>query len=63
MLDFTFHLRYPSNIKEFTHSGIKGTWDPDRSGQRMKLKEPETWENLLSKEGNKASTWEKLIGL
>lgn len=28
----------------------------------MKLKEPETWERLLSQEGNKAATWEKLIG-
>lgn len=29
----------------------------------MTLKEPETWERLLSREGNKAATWEKLIGL
>ncbi|KAM4729089.1 telomerase protein component 1 [Anableps anableps] len=53
--------KYPSDAKAFTHSGIKGVWDPDRAGQRMKLKAPQTWERLLSLEGNKAATWEKLI--
>uniref|UniRef100_A0A8D3AEY2 TROVE domain-containing protein n=1 Tax=Scophthalmus maximus TaxID=52904 RepID=A0A8D3AEY2_SCOMX len=53
--------KYPADLKAFTHSGIKGAWDRERSGQRMKLKEPETWERLLSREGNKAATWEKLI--
>lgn len=53
--------KYPSDAKAFTHSGMKGTWDRERAGQRMKLKEPETWERLLSREGNKAQTWEKLI--
>lgn len=55
--------RYPSDIKAFTRSGMKGTWERERAGKRMKLKEPETWERLLSQEGNKASTWERLIGL
>lgn len=50
-------------MKAFTHSGMKGVWDRERAGQRMKLKEPQTWERLLSMEGNKAATWEKLIGL
>ncbi|XP_032388427.1 telomerase protein component 1 isoform X2 [Etheostoma spectabile] len=53
--------KYPADLKTFTHSGIKGAWDRERAGKRMKLKEPETWERLLSREGNKASTWEKLI--
>ncbi|KAK7944995.1 hypothetical protein WMY93_000723 [Mugilogobius chulae] len=53
--------KYPSDVKAFTHSGIKGSWDRDRAGKRMKLKEPETWERLLCQEGNKAATWEKLI--
>ncbi|XP_068587704.1 telomerase protein component 1 isoform X2 [Cebidichthys violaceus] len=53
--------KYPADLKTFTHSGIKGTWDRERAGKRMKLKEPETWERLLSLEGNKAATWEKLI--
>ncbi|XP_015251183.1 PREDICTED: telomerase protein component 1 [Cyprinodon variegatus] len=53
--------KYPSDAKAFIHSGIKGVWDPDRAGQRMKLKEPQTWERLLSMEGNKAATWQKLI--
>lgn len=29
----------------------------------MKLKQPDTWECKLSQEGNKAATWEKLIGV
>lgn len=53
--------KYPSDAKAFTLSGIKGEWDRERAGKRMKLKEPETWERLLSREGNKAQTWEKLI--
>ncbi|XP_061587905.1 telomerase protein component 1 isoform X2 [Cololabis saira] len=53
--------KYPSDMKAFTRSGLKGSWDRERSGQRMKLKEPQTWERLLSLEGNKAATWEKLI--
>ncbi|XP_031721049.1 telomerase protein component 1 [Anarrhichthys ocellatus] len=52
---------YPADLKTFTHSGIKGTWDRERAGMRMKLKQPETWERLLSLEGNKAAAWEKLI--
>ncbi|XP_026229628.1 telomerase protein component 1-like isoform X2 [Anabas testudineus] len=53
--------KYPADLKAFTHSGIKGKWDRERAGQRMKLKEPDTWERLLSLEGNKSTTWEKLI--
>lgn len=53
--------KYPADLKAFTHSGIKGKWERERAGQRMKLKEPETWERLVSLEGNKAATWEKLI--
>uniref|UniRef100_A0A3Q3B4J1 TROVE domain-containing protein n=1 Tax=Kryptolebias marmoratus TaxID=37003 RepID=A0A3Q3B4J1_KRYMA len=53
--------KYPSDAKEFNRSGIKGAWDRERAGQRMKLKEPQTWDRLLSMEGNKAATWEKLI--
>ncbi|XP_008297460.1 telomerase protein component 1 [Stegastes partitus] len=53
--------KYPADPKAFTVSGLKGDWDRERAGQRMKLKEPQTWEQLLSLEGNKAATWEKLI--
>ncbi|XP_010888175.2 telomerase protein component 1 [Esox lucius] len=53
--------RYPSDLKAFSRSGLSGVWDSKRAGQRMKLKQPDTWERMLSKEGNKASTWEKLI--
>ncbi|XP_062413709.1 telomerase protein component 1 isoform X2 [Pungitius pungitius] len=53
--------KYPADPKAFTRSGMKGSWERERAGQRMKLREPETWERLLSLEGNKAATWEKLI--
>ncbi|XP_067462602.1 telomerase protein component 1 [Thunnus thynnus] len=53
--------KYPADLKAFTRSGMKGVWDRERASQRMKLKQPETWERLLSQEGNKAATWEKLI--
>ncbi|XP_023688332.2 telomerase protein component 1 isoform X2 [Paramormyrops kingsleyae] len=53
--------RYPKDAKEFIHSGLKGTWDPDRAGQRMKLVQPDTWERMLSQEGNQAKTWARLI--
>ncbi|XP_037131488.1 telomerase protein component 1 isoform X2 [Syngnathus acus] len=53
--------KYPADQKAFNRSGLKGYWDRDRAGQRMKLKDAETWERLLSQEGNKAATWEKLI--
>ncbi|XP_028988903.1 telomerase protein component 1 [Betta splendens] len=53
--------KYPADAKTFIHSGMKGEWDRERAGQRMKLEEPVTWERLLSLEGNKAATWEKLI--
>ncbi|XP_029970145.1 telomerase protein component 1-like isoform X2 [Salarias fasciatus] len=53
--------KYPSDQRAFSRSGLKGEWDPDKAGQRMKLQEPQTWERLVSREGNKAATWEKLI--
>ncbi|XP_058486983.1 telomerase protein component 1 [Solea solea] len=53
--------KYPADLKAYNHSGMRGAWDRERAGQRMKLKQPETWERLLSLEGNKAATWEKLI--
>ncbi|XP_057712821.1 telomerase protein component 1 isoform X2 [Corythoichthys intestinalis] len=53
--------KYPSDQKVFNCSGLKGDWEQERAGQRMKLKDAETWERLLSLEGNKAATWEKLI--
>ncbi|XP_061775591.1 telomerase protein component 1 isoform X2 [Nerophis ophidion] len=53
--------KYPSDLKTFNRSGLTGAWEHERAGQRMKLKEAETWERLLSLEGNNATTWEKLI--
>ncbi|XP_067330361.1 telomerase protein component 1-like isoform X1 [Channa argus] len=53
--------KYPADLTAFNHSGMKGVWDKERAGQRMMLKEPETWEHLLSRKGNNAATWEKII--
>ncbi|CAL8278850.1 unnamed protein product [Lota lota] len=53
--------KYPASARQFIHSGLRGEWDRKRAGQRMKLEQPETWERLLSQQGNKAATWEQLI--
>ncbi|XP_016365537.1 telomerase protein component 1-like isoform X2 [Sinocyclocheilus rhinocerous] len=53
--------KYPSDLKAFSRSGLSGVWERERAGKRIKLKQPDTWECKLSQEGNKASTWEKLI--
>ena len=57
-----YNCRYPSTPEEFYASRLPGTWDQDRAGKRMKLPTPETWETQVSLKGNKASTWEGLIG-
>jgi len=53
--------KYPLTMEEFRNSGLPGVFDPAKSGSRMKLPTPETWETLLSEKGNKASTWEELM--
>lgn len=53
--------KYPATQEDFSKSGLKGEFEPQRAGKRMKLPVPETWETLLSAKGNKASTWEELI--
>ncbi|KAA0719495.1 Telomerase protein component 1 [Triplophysa tibetana] len=53
--------KYPSDAQSFSRSGLSGVWDRERAGERMKLKQPFTWERKLSQEGNKAATWENLI--
>ncbi|XP_076831908.1 telomerase protein component 1-like [Brachyhypopomus gauderio] len=53
--------KYPGDLKAFTRSGLSGLWQSERAGQRMKLRQPDTWETRLSQEGNSAATWEKLI--
>ncbi|KAF7699669.1 hypothetical protein HF521_002627 [Silurus meridionalis] len=53
--------RYPTDVRAFWRSGLSGVWQSERANQRMRLKQPETWETRLSQEGNKAETWEKLI--
>jgi len=53
--------KYPLTESVFKELGLPGKFEEDRSGRRMKLPTPETWETLLSEKGNKASTWEELI--
>lgn len=53
--------RYPADVRSFWRSGLSGVWQSERANERMKLKQPETWETRLSLEGNNAATWEKLI--
>ncbi|KAM9469250.1 telomerase protein component 1-like isoform 2-T2 [Clarias gariepinus] len=53
--------KYPADVRAFWRSGLSGVWQSERANQRMKLKQPDTWETLLSQKGNSATTWEKLI--
>ncbi len=53
--------RYPEDPEAHRRSGLPGIWDQDRSGKRMKLPTPETWETQVSMRGNKANVWEELI--
>ncbi|XP_078508765.1 telomerase protein component 1 isoform X2 [Lissotriton helveticus] len=53
--------RYPSDLQSFARSRLPGPWDSQLSGKRMKLKQPDTWERLLSLQGNIPSVWEGLI--
>ena len=58
----TFICRYPKTMEEFYQSRLPGTFEEERAGKRMKLPVPETWETQVSLKGNKASTWEQLLG-
>lgn len=53
--------RYPKDLTSFSRSGLEGPWQSDLSGQRMKLKQPETWERELSQKGNSGPVWESLL--
>ena len=54
--------KYPDDLESFYKSKLPGTFDETRAGKRMKLPTPETWETQVSLKGNKALTWEDLIG-
>ncbi len=54
--------KYPEDLESFYKTRLPGTFDPERAGKRMKLPTPETWETQISAMGNKAATWEQLIG-
>jgi len=49
-------------MEQFYQSRLPGTFEEARAEKRMKLPMPETWETQVSLKGNKASTWEDLIG-
>ena len=54
--------RYPSTLDEFYKARLPGMFEEERADKRMKLPTPETWETQVSLKGNKASTWQDLIG-
>lgn len=49
-------------MEDFYKCRLPGQWEEEKAGKRMKLPVPETWETQVSLKGNKASTWEGLIG-
>ncbi|KAM4051013.1 telomerase protein component 1 [Anomaloglossus baeobatrachus] len=53
--------RYPKDLNSFSRSGLEGPWQSQLSGQRMKLKQPETWDRELSEKGNTGPVWESLL--
>lgn len=53
--------KYPASVEDFKRAGLSGAFDASRSGKRMKLPTPDTWETALSAMGNKAETWEALM--
>ncbi|XP_043199148.1 telomerase protein component 1-like [Amphibalanus amphitrite] len=53
--------KYPADPDAFRRSGLPGTFDSSRSGQRMRLPVPETWETQVAQRGNKAEVWQQLI--
>jgi len=55
-------VRYPATLDEFYQARLPGTFDETKAGKRMKLPVPETWETQVAFKGNKASTWQDLIG-
>jgi len=55
-------VRYPATMDEFYQARLPGTFDELKAGRRMKLPIPETWETQVALKGNKASTWQDLIG-
>ena len=59
-MDFVFS--YPATMEEFYQSRLPDTFNPAMAGKRMKLPTPETWETQVSLKGNKATTWQELIG-
>ncbi|KAE8633938.1 hypothetical protein XENTR_v10002156 [Xenopus tropicalis] len=53
--------KYPKDLYSFSKSGLEGPWQSDLSGQKMKLKQPQTWDRELSLKGNTGLVWEKLL--
>mmetsp|Transcript_24240 Transcript_24240/g.43116 ORF Transcript_24240/g.43116 Transcript_24240/m.43116 type:complete len:583 (+) Transcript_24240:253-2001(+) len=55
--------KYPATEEDFAKSGLGQfePFDPSRSGKRMKIPTPITWETELSEKGNSARVWEELV--
>merc|ERR1719395_374382 len=53
--------RYPATLEAFEESKLKGDFDEDRVGSRLRLDIPETWDRQLSKDGNNPKTWAALL--
>lgn len=53
--------KYPESAEAFAKMGLRGEFDPELAGKRMKLPVPITWETQLSAQGNQHSTWQTLI--
>ena len=53
--------KYPGTQEDFYRSRLSGIWDESKSGKRMKIPTPYTWETQLASKGNNASTWKALI--
>ena len=64
LLSFTAIVaaRYPETLDEFYQARLPGTFDDSKAGKRMRLQIPETWETQVALKGNKAGTWQDLIG-
>jgi len=53
--------RYPVNEEQFEMMNLSGTFDADRTGEKLRIPVPKTWETELSENGNTAEVWQDLI--
>nr|XP_040576695.1 telomerase protein component 1-like [Lepeophtheirus salmonis] len=53
--------KYPMSEDEFKKLKLKGKFQPENAGKRMRLQIPFTWETQVSLHGNKPQVWHDLI--